>query len=395
MPKGSTSFDSRCRIFRMLVVGCLALQSGVARAQLQFTEVMHSSLGDDNRWEWVEVRNASALAIDLDGWIFDDDDDVPVSVAAVSNIKATNGNTIVPGLGVAVLYAGSNLDFMPARFTNAWGAGVNLIPVNSFTTLTDTDAIGLWPNRAAYDADDLGMGMSPRRSFAHAVASLNYATGFPAVERGRSIAWSGTGSATNGANWVESQANVLQARSSAQTIITSTPINGLDRGNPGVVPGGAPLPGLRITEIMYDPASPEPDWEWVEIFNNTGATINFATQPHVLHDDDGVDFTQANITSGSLAQGGVGVLFNAAANTLANMQAAWGGGINFIPVTSWGNGFGNDGRHDRDLVEPRRATTSIRRAAAGRRLMPRPLPRTATPIPGRPTMARRRSLLAA
>jgi hypothetical protein len=63
----------------------------------------------------------------------------------------------------------------------------------------------------------------------------------------------------------------------------------------------------------------------------------------VLHDDDGADFMAANIVSGSLAQGGVGVLYNAAAITPANMQAAWGGGINFIPVASWGNGFGNDG----------------------------------------------------
>jgi hypothetical protein len=63
----------------------------------------------------------------------------------------------------------------------------------------------------------------------------------------------------------------------------------------------------------------------------------------MLHDDDGADFTQANITTGNLAQGAVSVLFNASANTLANMQAAWGGGINFIPVTSWGIGFGNEG----------------------------------------------------
>ena len=106
--------------------------------------------------------------------------------------RLTNGNTIVPASGVAVLYAGSNLDFTPARFTNAWGSGITLIPVNSLTSLTDADAIGLWPNRAAYNADDLGAGMNPRRSFAHASVSLNYASGFPEVENGRSIAWNGT-----------------------------------------------------------------------------------------------------------------------------------------------------------------------------------------------------------
>jgi hypothetical protein len=37
------------------------------------------------------------------------------------------------------------------------------------------------------------------------------------------------------------------------------------------------------------------------------------------------------------------VLFNGVANTVANMQAAWGSGINFIPVSTWGNGFANSG----------------------------------------------------
>jgi Lamin Tail Domain len=342
MPSGP---KSRLRTtVRASLLGVALAFATRCHAQLQFTEVMHSPGGDPNRWEWVEVRNTSASAIDLDGWIFDDDDDVPVSASAVSNIKSANGNTIVPAGGVAVLYAGSDLEFMPARFTNAWGPGINLIPVNSFTSLTSTDAIGLWPNRAAYDADDLGPGMNPRRSFAHAAASLDYAADFPGVERGHSIVWNGSGSPTSATNWVESQAGVLQAVSSTQTIIESTAINSTaDRANPGVVPGGVAPAGLRITEIMYDPDSPESDWEWVEVLNNTPASIDFSQQPHVLHDDDGADFTAANITTGMLPQGGVGVLFNASAVSLADMQTAWGSSINFIPVSRWGNGFANGG----------------------------------------------------
>jgi hypothetical protein len=73
------------------------------------------------------------------------------------------------------------------------------------------------------------------------------------------------------------------------------------------------------------------------LYNNTGAVINFGATPYVFDDDDDASFTAANITSGSIAQGAAGVLFNASAsgNTLANMQAAWGSGINFIPVTAW------------------------------------------------------------
>ena len=86
------------------------------------------------------------------------------------------------------------------------------------------------------------------------------------------------------------------------------------------MPGGVPATGLHITEIMAAPDSPEPAWEWVEIFNNTGNTINFASQHYVLHDDDGADFSNANVTSGLLPQGGVAVLFNGVANTTVKMD---------------------------------------------------------------------------
>lgn len=107
---------------QIAVLSCLlAAQANLAWAQLEITEVMHTPLGNQNLWEWVEVRNTSSTAIDLDGWYFDDDDDVPVSETIGANIRSDNGNTIIPAGGVAVLYAGSELDYTPSRFTNAWG----------------------------------------------------------------------------------------------------------------------------------------------------------------------------------------------------------------------------------------------------------------------------------
>lgn len=52
-------------------------------AQLQFTEVMFEPGGDDGLWEWVEVRNTSAAAIDLNGWVFDDEVLAQTSVADI------------------------------------------------------------------------------------------------------------------------------------------------------------------------------------------------------------------------------------------------------------------------------------------------------------------------
>ncbi|HVT27172.1 MAG TPA: hypothetical protein VHE81_04070, partial [Lacipirellulaceae bacterium] len=88
---------------------------------------------------------------------------------------------------------------------------------------------------------------------------------------------------------------------------------------------------------MYNPASPEnlppnANWEWVEVLNNTGSAINFASTPYVIDDISGANLTQPNISSGSIPNGGVAVLFNDDAISVADMQAAWGNSINFIPV---------------------------------------------------------------
>jgi predicted secreted protein len=181
---------------------------------------------------------------------------------------------------------------------------------------------------------------SPRRSFNSSVTSVNFATtnGYPAATNGHSIAWRGAGSVTNPAMWGASANGAFGAHVSVQTTLPGAPINDVaDRGTPGAVPGGGAAAGLLITEIMYDPASPEPAWEWVEVYNNTGAPIDFGTTNYVFDDDDDSSLAAANLTSGSIGQGATGVLFNAGAggSQLGDMKAAWGDGVNFIPVTSW------------------------------------------------------------
>jgi hypothetical protein len=319
----------------------------VACAQLQFTEVMHSPRGNDSLWEWVEIRNPSASAINLDGWVFDDDDDGPINAMVGANIRAANGNTIVPAGGVAVLYPAAQLDFTPSRFTAAWGSGINLIPVTNFTAITATDAIGLWPSYDAYLADTIpDVSTSPRRTFASAVAVLDYSTGFPTPGNGRSIAWKGAGSVTGGENWVVSTAGTngtlgpFQEVVSVETTFPSAPVNNVaDLANPGIKPSGAAAAGLLITEIMFAPATPSAQgwsathFEWIEVLNNTAATIDFAAKHHTFDDHTGTT-AMPNVTSGSIGVGQVGVLFNAAQLTVDQMATIWGPG-NYIPVTAW------------------------------------------------------------
>jgi hypothetical protein len=336
---GNPIFAMRARVSRCIAALVIALAYPLAcRAQLVITEVMYDSDADDSLWEWVEVLNTTAAPVDLDGWVLDDDDDNSLVAA---NINSVSGNTIVPAGGVAVLYNSSpgGLDSNPARFTNTWGEPITLIGVNPFVgaLANSGDAVGLWNSHSTYQTDDLMVSTGSRRTFASAVANVNYAegSGYPSTTNGRSIAWKGTGDVTDPMQWTASIVGEFGALESVQTTIQAQLNNTADQGTPGTPPGGAAGSGLRITEIMYDPASPEPAWEWVEVHNNTGALIDFSVNNAVFDDDDDAPLTDANITTGVIPQGATAVLFNAEASSIVEMRSAWGATVNFIPVTDW------------------------------------------------------------
>jgi hypothetical protein len=325
--------------------GTVITSTPSVRAQVAITEVMYDTDANETIWEWIEVRNTTAAPVDLNGWIFDDDDDNSLQSA---NITSGSGNTIVPAGGIAVLYNASPnaLDFNPTRFTNTWGSPITLVGVNGFTGLSNSgDALALWDSLADYQADDLMVTSGIRRTFNSAVTSLDYTTGYPNATNGRSLAWKGTGSVTDPMEWVASIDGEFGARTSVPTTMQGLLNSTDDVGTPGMPPAGTAAPGLRITEIMYNPASPDEAWEWVEIYNNTGTLIDFSATNYVIDDDDDAHLSAANISSGSIAQGATAVLFNAVDNTLFEMQAAWGATVNFIPVTQWTE-FANGG----DLV---------------------------------------------
>ena len=224
---------------RVAVCGFLLVSLPLAGAQVVITEVMYDTDANESIWEWIEVQNTTAAPVDLNGWILDDDDDNSLQSA---NISSGTGNTIVPAGGVAVLYNASPnaLDFNPTRFTNTWGSPITLIGVSGFTSLANSgDAVGVWDTLADYQADDLMSTTGTRRTFNSAVASINYATGYPNATNGRSLAWKGTGSVGDPMQWSASVDGQFGARTSMPTTMQGL-LNSIDDvGTPGTPPGGA------------------------------------------------------------------------------------------------------------------------------------------------------------
>ncbi|MAT73396.1 MAG: hypothetical protein CMJ58_28260 [Planctomycetaceae bacterium] len=318
-----------------------------AHAQLVVTELMYNPLSvNDVAWEWIEVQNTGASAIDLAGYYGARLGDALPANPAVNASLATN--TVIPAGATAVLYSGNiggTGDYDDQAFRDAWGlsAGVPLIAVENWATLTNTGgaAVGYWPASGIPGSAIVdNMGTLEVDNFDGAAFSIDYRTDamFPSSGNGFSIEWNGQGSNQVGANWAVSAVETGATTSVAVNFPAGQINNTADAGSPGVVPAGPAASGLLITEIMYNPASAENDWEWVEIYNNTGATINFGDN-YVFSDLNSTLLDAPNVGPGTLANGAAAVLYNADDVTLQNMIDAWDPGsllgVNFIGVTNF------------------------------------------------------------
>ncbi|HEX6960527.1 MAG TPA: lamin tail domain-containing protein [Lacipirellula sp.] len=334
----------------------LMFSSSAAHAQLQVTEIMSNPV-DDDAWEWIEVRNLGAAPVDLNGYIIDRLGDALPTMINPGVQGSLTPNTIIPAGGVAVLYDADvpidAADYDDSKFRAAWGlsASVPLVGVTGGfgggLTNDPGAAIGLWANEAAYNADvlDDGMGMYRVARFDNAALSIDFRTdsGFPAASNGVSITWNGNGSFQDGSQWAATES----ATTSIPITVPGSTNSTMDSGNPGILPPGTAPSGLWITEIMYDSRSAEPDWEWVEVYNKTGAAIDFGLTPYVFDDDDDSAKISANVTAGVIPNGGVAVLFDLSQISVSDLQAAWDPsgavGTNFIGLDSWTGGLTNGG----------------------------------------------------
>ncbi|MEM8860248.1 MAG: Calx-beta domain-containing protein, partial [Chloroflexota bacterium] len=91
-------------------------------------------------------------------------------------------------------------------------------------------------------------------------------------------------------------------------------------------------PNLIITEIMHNPSSSEPDWEWIEVYNAGAGTVDLSG--FVVDDENSIAHPGSNIASGSIPAGSAAILYNGDALAAADFEAAWGN-VNLIAVSGW------------------------------------------------------------
>ncbi len=294
-----------------------------------FTEIMTGP--NDAGFEWVEVYNLTDQDIDLSGWVFDD--------AATGFVGPTEANIVsgvLPAGGTAVLYddrAGMTPDDMRA----VWGTGINFVPVigeNHYWPYLDTsDTIGLWDSHAAYIADNPGVD----RVFSNAVTVLEYGDKPPWPRPGpqdiaSSIYLTDLNDPANGEKWAISRVGDEGIVESSQLLTTNA-------ANLGIVPAGTPsVANLVITEIYYNPVgSNELPYECIEVYNNTGAAIDFSATPWVIDDCNSSIAGKGgpNITEGVIGAGEVAVLYNALTPEEVFAVVCPDPSVNKIPVANW------------------------------------------------------------
>jgi hypothetical protein len=221
-PVASIRLNGRTQLGSVLgaiavVVTSFCLAVSPAQAALIFTEVMYNPQSAEPGWEWLEVYNLDASAVNLAGGVLDD----PAGpVLGASNIASGT----VPGHQTAILYNANVL--LGTDFTAAWGSGINLIGVTSWSPINQSgDQIGLWTSFASYGS----------RDFENAEIDLTYGNGtggWPTADGFASIYLAG-GPLNVGSSWALS----VSGLNDAYTSTLSGGNSGLDVGSPGTIQG--------------------------------------------------------------------------------------------------------------------------------------------------------------
>ncbi|WP_273567521.1 BspA family leucine-rich repeat surface protein [Maribacter halichondriae] len=137
---------------------------------LIITEIMYNPITESNG-EWIEIYNNSIEAIDLTGYVLDDNNNTDQDAANISE------GILQPGKSVILF----DDDLTLQEFEAAWGV-VDAIPVANWPGLNNTgDSIGIWDSFESYEGDNV--------SQANVIQQVIYDAGgdWPASSNSKSI----------------------------------------------------------------------------------------------------------------------------------------------------------------------------------------------------------------
>ncbi|GEM_PF-776945 len=214
-----------------------------AKYSLQLTEISASAA---NTGDWFEIYNPTPIAIDLTGFVYDDNGG---TVLGAANIASGS----VPAFGTAIVI--DSAAATETTFEAEWGVNLNVIVATAFSGLSASgDSVALWDSFASYNG----------RTYANAllnVAFLNNASGWPSSSAGVSIRLVNLAvDETTPSNWATS---VLGDGISFQSTTLS------NTSSPGVVI--AVPPTNQVPTIIGDGVNP--------LTAGVSYTLNDATQP--------------------------------------------------------------------------------------------------------------------
>jgi predicted extracellular nuclease len=217
------------------------------------TEIMYDPNSAEDNWEWVEVYNPGDSAVDLSGYVIDDNNTIAHSSANIGP------GMLGPGAS-GVLY---NADDLTAEeFGAAWGT-VNLIPVTDWTAMglnNSGDQVSLWDSFASYSGD--------HTTHVNAIDTVNYSQGGFPDPVGKSIYLTDLNADNNvSGNWAESTDGVSTPLFDGYTSLAQGGNVGTDVGSPGQA-----VWRLLVSEVVVAPT----EGEFIEIYNPNSVAIDLS-----------------------------------------------------------------------------------------------------------------------